>query len=155
MRYGPGVIIYTIFGAMACYSGLHLWRISVGRDSTRFPMRSDGGVVLRVFGDWARILVNVLQSFQLFLNVSMLITSNGQSLGQMAAGQSGNGFLCFIVAELIFMLIGFVLGQMRTLQRLLFLSNIAIWLNVVVIIITMAMVHLYPPNYEAVETSYP
>lgn len=155
MGYGPGVIIYTIFGAMACYSGLQLWRIFVGLDSTRFPMRNYGDVAFRVFGNWARIMVNVLQSFQFFLNVSLLITSNGQGLAQMAAGQSGNGFLCFIVAELIFMLIGFVLGQIRTLQRLSFLANIAIWLNVVVIIMTMVVVHQYPPNYQAVQASYP
>lgn len=155
MGYGPGVIIYTIFGAMACYSGLQLWRIFVGLDSTRFPMRNYGDVAFRVFGSWARTLVNVLQSFQFFLNVSLLITSNGQGLAQMAAGVSGNGYLCFIVAELIFMLIGFVLGQIRTLQRLSFLANVAIWLNVVVIIMTMVVVHQYPPNYEAVHQSYP
>jgi hypothetical protein len=54
----------------------------------------------------------------------------------MAAGANNNGYLCFVVAELIFMLAGFFLGQIRTLQRLSFLSNIAIWLNVIVIIMT-------------------
>lgn len=154
MGYGPGFALYTIFGIMACYSGMQLWRIFVGLDSTRFPMRNYGDVAFRVFGSWARILVNFLQSFQFFLNVSLLITSNGQGLAQMAAGVNGNGFLCFIVAEVIFMLIGFILGQIRTLQRLSWLANIAIWLNVVVIIMTMIVVHQYPPNYEAVEQSY-
>jgi hypothetical protein len=73
----------------------------------------------------------------------------------MAEGQSGTGFLCFIAAEVIFMAIGFVLGQIRTLQRLSFLANIAIWLNVIVIIMTMVVVHQYPPNYDAVHASYP
>lgn len=155
MGYGPGFALYTVFGLMACYSGLQLWRIFVGLDSTRFPMRNYGDMAFRVFGSWARILVNVLQSFQFFLNVSLLITSNGQGLAQMVVGLNGKGFLCFIVAELIFMLIGFVLGQIRTLQRLSFLANIAIWLNVVVIIMTMIVVHEYPPNYAAVEQSYP
>ncbi|KAJ5098129.1 hypothetical protein N7532_005130 [Penicillium argentinense] len=154
MGYGPGFALYTAFGIMACYSGLQLWRIFVGLDSTRFPMRNYGDVAFRVFGSYARILVNFLQSFQFFLNVSLLITSNGQGLAQMAAGVSGNGFLCFIVAEVIFMLIGFILGQIRTLQRLSWLANIAIWLNVIVIIMTMAVVHEYPPNYEAVKQSY-
>lgn len=54
----------------------------------------------------------------------------------MASGPSGNGYLCFVVAEVIFMLAGFVLGQIRTLQRLSFLANLAVWLNVVVIIMT-------------------
>lgn len=41
-----------------------------------------------------------------------------------------------IVAEVIFMLLGFVLGQIRTLQRLSWLANLAVWLNVIVIIMT-------------------
>lgn len=41
-----------------------------------------------------------------------------------------------IVAEVVFMLLGFILGQIRTLQRLSWLANVAIWLNVVVIIMT-------------------
>ena len=34
------------------------------------------------------------------------------------------------------MLLGFILGQIRTLQRLAWLANLAIWLNVIVIIMT-------------------
>jgi hypothetical protein len=41
-----------------------------------------------------------------------------------------------MVAEVIFMLLGFILGQIRTLQRLSWLANLAIWLNVIVIIMT-------------------
>lgn len=44
---------------------------------------------------------------------------------------------------------GFLLGQIRTLQRLAWLANVAIWLNVFVIIMTMIVVHQYPPNYSA------
>ncbi|KAJ5811580.1 hypothetical protein N7474_007881 [Penicillium riverlandense] len=154
MGYGPGFALYTVFGILACYSGLQLWKIYTGLDSTRFPMRNYGDLAFRVYGHWARILVNVLQSFQFFLNVTLLIVSNGQGLAQMAQGKSGNGYLCFIVAEVIFMLIGFLLGQIRTLQRLSWLANVAIWLNVVVIIMTMVVVHQYPPNYEAVQSSY-
>ncbi|CAI7577243.1 unnamed protein product [Penicillium discolor] len=154
MGFGPGALLYTVFGAMACYSGLQLWKTFVGLDSTRFPMRNYGDLAFRVFGNWARIGVNVLQSFQFFLNVTLLIVSNGQGLAQMAAGANGKGFLCFIAAEVIFMAIGFILGQIRTLQRLSYLANIAVWLNVIVIIMTMAVVHEYPPNYEASFTSY-
>ena len=52
------------------------------------------------------------------------------------------------------MAIGFILGQIRTLQRLSYLANIAVWLNIIVVIMTMAVVHEYPPNYEASMTSY-
>ncbi|KAF9253436.1 hypothetical protein LCP9604111_962 [Penicillium roqueforti] len=154
MGFGPGAVLYTVFGAMACYSGLQLWRIFIGLDSTRFPMRNYGDMAFRIYGDWARIFVNVLQSFQFFLNVALLIVSNGQGLAQMAVGANGNGFLCFIAAEVIFMAIGFLLGQIRTLQRLSYLANIAVWLNVIVIIMTMVVVHEYPPNYSASLTSY-
>ena len=154
MGFGPGAVLYTVFGAMACYSGLQLWRIFIGLDSTRFPMRNYGDMAFRVYGDWARIFVNVLQSFQFFLNVALLIVSNGQGLAQMAVGSNGQGFLCFIAAEVIFMAIGFLLGQIRTLQRLSYLANIAVWLNVIVIIMTMVVVHEYPPNYSASLTSY-
>ncbi|PYI00022.1 hypothetical protein BO71DRAFT_341301 [Aspergillus ellipticus CBS 707.79] len=154
MGYGPGFALYTVFGIMAYYSGMQLWKIFVGMDSTRYPMRNYGDVAFRIFGTPARILVNVLQSFQFFINLALLIESSGQSLAQMAAGADGNGFLCFIVAEVIFMLIGFLLGQIRTLQRLSWLANLAIWLNVIVIIMTMVVVYRYPPNYSAVYTTY-
>ncbi|CAP95069.1 hypothetical protein E8E15_001408 [Penicillium rubens] len=154
MGFGPGAVLYTVFGAMACYSGLQLWRIFIGLDSTRFPLRNYSDVAFRVYGNWARIFVNVLQSFQFFLNVSLLTVTNGQGLAQMAVGANGHGFLCFIAAEVIFMVIGFVFGQIRTLQRLSYLANIAVWLNIIVIIMTMAVVHQYPPNYEASLTSY-
>jgi uncharacterized membrane protein len=44
--------------------------------------------------------------------------------------------IAVIVAEVVFMLLGFILGQIRTLQRLSWLANLAIWLNVIVIIMT-------------------
>ncbi|KAJ5760649.1 hypothetical protein N7520_007805 [Penicillium odoratum] len=155
MGYGPGFALYTVFGLLAAYSGMQLWKVFVGMDSTRFPMRNYGDVAFRIFGPWARIGVNILQSFQFFLNVALLIESNGQGLAQMVAGVNNTGgFLCFIAAEVIFMVIGLVLGQIRTLQRLSWLANLAIWGNVFVIIMTMVVVFYYPPNYAAVLTSY-
>jgi len=154
MGYGPGFALYTVFGGMAFYSGIQLWQQFLGLDSTRYPMRSYGDLAFRVYGKYAKAGVNILQSFQFFLNVALLIESNGQGLAQMAVGPSGTGFLCFVVAEVIFMLLGFLLGQIRTLQRLSFLANIAIWLNVIVIIMTMVVTAKYPPNYSAVYNSY-
>ncbi|KAK5121581.1 hypothetical protein LTR85_004753 [Meristemomyces frigidus] len=154
MGYGPGFALYTVFGGMAFYSGLQLWQQFVGLDSTRYPLRNYGDLAFRIYGNAARTGVNILQSFQFFLNVALIIESNGQGLAQMAAGASGNGFLCFVVAEVIFMLIGFLLGQIRTLQRLSWLANIAVWLNVIVIIMTMVVTNTDPPNYVAVFDSY-
>lgn len=122
----------------------------IGLDSTRYPLRNYGDLAFRIYGKAARIGVNILQSFQFFLNIALIIESNGQGLAQMAQGASGTGFLCFIVAEVIFTILGFLLGQIRTLQRLGWLANFAVWLNVIVIIMTMVVVHQYPPNYSAI-----
>ncbi|SMY20149.1 unnamed protein product [Zymoseptoria tritici ST99CH_1A5] len=154
MGYGPGVALYTVFGGFAFYSGLQLWKQFCGLDSPRYPMRNYGDLGFRIFGNWARMVINVLQSCQFFLNVTLITVSNGQGLQQMAAGASGKGFLCFVVAEVIFMLLGFVLGQIRTLQRLGFLANIAVWLNIFVIFMTMGVTSVFKPNYEAAQASY-
>jgi hypothetical protein len=42
MGYGPGFALYTVFGGFAAYSGIQLWQIFVGLDSTRFPLRNYG-----------------------------------------------------------------------------------------------------------------
>lgn len=102
MGYGPGFALYTVFGGFACYSGLQLWKMFVGLDSTRYPLRNYGDLAFRVMGTWARHLVNVLQSFQFFLNVTLIIVSNGQALGQMAEGKSGNGVLCCKLSRVSF-----------------------------------------------------
>jgi hypothetical protein len=57
-------------------------------------VRFKGDVAFRLFGNWARILANFLQSFQFFLSVALCIVANGQGLAQMAVGRNGNGFLC-------------------------------------------------------------
>jgi amino acid transporter len=103
----------------------------------------------RVYGNWARIIINVLQSFQFFLNVVLLIESNGQGIAQMAAGINGKGKICFMLAEAVFMIAGFLFGQIRTLQQLGWLANVAVWMNVVVIIMTMVVTSQYGPNHEA------
>lgn len=153
LGYGPGVILYTAFFVTGVYSASLLWKVFCGLDSTRFPLRNYGDLAFRIYGHTARTVVNVLQSFQFFLNVAMLIVSNGQGLVQMAAGENGKGYLCFVVAEVVFTIAGFLLGQIRTLQRLSWLSNISIWLNIIVMITTMVVVHQYPPNYQLIQTS--
>lgn len=94
MGYGPGFALYTVFGGMSCYSGLQLWQMFVGLDSTRYPLRNYGDLAFRVFGSSARYGVNILQSFQFFLNVALIIESNGAALSQMSAGKKQTGFLC-------------------------------------------------------------
>jgi hypothetical protein len=57
---------------------------------------------------------------------------------ELVSGKRNRKLILFIVivAEVVFMLCGFILGQIRTLQRLSWLANVAIWLNVIVIIMT-------------------
>jgi hypothetical protein len=136
MGYGPGAALYTVFGGLAFYSGLQLWKMFCGLDSTRYPMRNYGDVGFRIFGNWARHIINILQSFQFFINVCLITVTNGQGLTQMALGSNGNGYICFTVALLVCALTSFLLGQIRTLQKLSWLANLAIWLNVAVLIAT-------------------
>jgi len=149
MGYGPGITLYVVFAGFAAYGGFLLWWQFVGLDSPKYPLRNYGDLGFRVYGNWARQIINVLQSCQFFLNVTLLIVTEGQGLAQMAQGPSGNGFLCFVVAQLIFMLLGFLLGQIRTLQRLGFLANVAVWLNVFVIIMSMIVIPIYGPKVAA------
>ncbi|KAF1957239.1 hypothetical protein CC80DRAFT_40790 [Byssothecium circinans] len=151
MGYGPGFALYTVFGGLAGYSGIQLWQIFIGLDSTRYPVRNYGDLAFRVFGTWARYLASILQSFQFFMNVALIIVTSGQSLAQIATGINGTGFLCFVLAQAILAIVCCVFGQIRTLQRLSWLSNFAIWLNVFVIVMTMVVTNKYPPNYEAAE----
>ena len=128
----------------------------LGLDSDKYPLRTYGDIAFRVYGQTVRVGVNLLQSFQLLFNVGIIIVSNGQSLSQMAAkgpNLDQNG-ACFIVLCFVWALAGMLLGQIRTLARLGHLANFAIWLNVIVIIATMAVVAHSPPNYVAANTAY-
>jgi hypothetical protein len=154
MGYGPGFALYTVFGVLAFYSGLQLWKMFCGLDSTMYPMRNYGDVAFRIFGRASRHLVNVLQSIQFFLNICLITVTNGQGLTQMALGKDGNGYICFVLALFICALTSLLFGQIRTLQNLSWLSNIAIWLNVAVLIATMVVTRQYPPNYEASLTTF-
>jgi hypothetical protein len=74
---------------------------------------------------------------QLLLSVCSLILSNGQSISQISQGNNGsngNG-LCFVACLIIFMAAGFILGQIRTLQRFGWIANFAVWINVTIIFI--------------------
>ncbi|CAD6441827.1 af399bb8-774e-4d6c-8e8e-72daae1aa3aa [Sclerotinia trifoliorum] len=149
MGYGPGIALYTVFGGFALYSGWQLFAIFLALDSDKYPAKSYGDLFFRVFGTWARHAINVAQSVQLLLTVSILILSNGQSIAQISKGN-----LCFIVCLIIFMAAGMVFGQIRTLQRFGWLANFAVWINVLIIFICMGVVANSPPNYATIQASY-
>ncbi|KAL8693875.1 MAG: hypothetical protein Q9218_001384 [Villophora microphyllina] len=144
MGYGPAVVLYFIFACFAAYGGVLLWRMFLQLDSDRYPLRSYGDIAFRVAGTIARHTVNITQSVQLLFNVGIIIIQNGQGLAQISKGS-----VCFIVLCLVWAIAGAILGQIRTLRKLGWLANAAIWLNVTILIITTAVVFHSDPNYDA------
>ncbi|EAL94076.1 putative amino acid transporter [Aspergillus fumigatus Af293] len=148
MGWGPGIALYTVFGGLAAYSGYLLWSAFLGLDSYQFPVRSFGDLGFRLYGRWMRYLFNILQSIQLLLNVGLIVISNGEALYQVSRSK-----LCFIVCCLVWALFGFFIGQIRTLQKYGWLANCAVWINLIVMFITMGGAANAPPNYAAASAS--
>lgn len=116
MGYGPGVILYTIFGILAGYAGFLLWKCFLGLDSDRYPLSSYGDMAYRIFGNWARHVINFLQSIQLLINVAIIIVINGQSLEEIVQGSRGGGSVCYIILIFVWGIAGM---SIRSLPRLL------------------------------------
>jgi hypothetical protein len=131
LGWGPAVSLYTVFGALSGYTGYLIWRIFIQMDSDRYPMKDFGDLGFRVFGSWARQIINILQSFQFFLNVGLIIITSGQSISQMS-----NGSVCFIVCVLVSAIAGCIVGQIRTLARFGWLASLAVFMNLFVIFST-------------------
>lgn len=142
--YGPGVACFFVFGIMAAYSGFLLWWMFLKLDSERYPIKSFGDLGQRIYGNWFRHLCHILQSLQLVFNVGLIILTNGQSLSQMSKFK-----LCFSVCNVVWALAGMILGQIRTLQKFGSIAHLSIWLNVAILIMTMAFVANSLPNYQA------
>lgn len=140
--------MYTVFACLAGYSGYLLWSAFLGLDSYQFPLRSFGDIGFRLYGPWMRYLFNVLQSIQLVLNVGLIVISNGEALSQAAQFK-----LCFIICCLIWALVGFFLGQIRTLQKFGWLANAAVWANLLCMFISMGGAAHSPPNYKGASQS--
>ncbi|RAL61634.1 hypothetical protein DID88_002703 [Monilinia fructigena] len=115
----------------------------------KWPMRTFGDLGFRIFGTHARHAINLLQSIQLLFNVGVIVISNGQGLSQMSKYK-----LCFSICILVWVLAGMILGQIRSLQKFGYLANFAIWLNVLVILMTMGVAAHSAPNYDAVFQSF-
>ncbi|KIW21176.1 hypothetical protein PV08_01756 [Exophiala spinifera] len=150
MGLGPGVALFTVFGALGGYTGWQLWRMYLQLDSDRYPLKGYGDIAFRVYGPWFRHTVNFVQSFQFFLNVTLLILSNGQSISELSKSN-----LCFIVCMVICTIAGCVVGQIRTLQRFGWLASWAVYLNLFVIFATMGVMAHSDPNYKVYAASHP
>lgn len=95
-----------------------------------------------------RYLFNVLQSIQLVCSVGLIIISNGEALSEAA-----NFKLCYAVCCLVWALAGFFIGQIRTLQKFGWLANFAVWINLLIMFLTMGFASHSPPLYAAGESA--
>lgn len=135
--------LYTVFGVMAGYSGYLLWQMFLALDSLEFPLRNYGDLAFRIFGPIPRHFVNFLQALLLLLILGQVVIQNGQGLSQV-----GKFRLCYAVCCVIFVVVGFFIGQVRTLRNYGWLANMAVWINLLVIFITMGVMAHSHPNYE-------
>jgi hypothetical protein len=97
---------------MAGYSGYLLWQTFLGLDSHEFPLRNYGDLAFRIYGPIARQFVNVLQALLLLLILGQVIIQNCQGISQVSKFH-----LCYAVCCVIFVAVGFFIGQVRTLRN--------------------------------------
>ncbi|GAB7348843.1 hypothetical protein MBLNU459_g7551t2 [Dothideomycetes sp. NU459] len=147
LGYGPGVALYLV-------SGILLWKQFIGLDSDKYPVKNYGDLAFRIYGNWLRYICNVLQSAQFFLNVTLLIIGNGQGIAQLSQPHANDVALCFVACLVIFTVAGMIMGQVRTLAKFGYLANAAVWMNLFIIFMTMAITSTSSPNYKAVFASY-
>jgi len=138
----------SVFGLMTddTYhrSGYLLFTMFLKLDSDRYPLKAYGDIAFRVYGPMARHGVNILQSIQILFTVGVIILGNAQGLSQVTKYK-----VCFSVLSLIWALVGMLIGQIRTLTKLSYFTNIAIWMNLLVMFITIGVVAHTAPYYDA------
>ncbi|GAA5932683.1 hypothetical protein JCM1841_006937 [Sporobolomyces salmonicolor] len=150
----PGILLYILFGAVAALSGVLISKMFCRLDSHRFPIKMYGDLAERIFGTPAKHLCSILQSIQLVLNVGLICLSNGQGLSQIITGAPGSHTLCFSVCVVIWAICGIAIGQIRSLQGIGFLANSSVWLNLLIIFISMGFIANSAPNYVAAAAEY-
>lgn len=74
----------------------------------------------------------------------MITISNGLALSIIAKFK-----LCYVVCVVILVVTGMFLGQIRTLQKFGWLANVAVFMNVFIMILTMVVASHSDPNYQA------
>ena len=119
-----------------------------GLDSYQYPVKSIGDLGFRLYGQWARYIINILQSIQLIASVAVIIISNGEALSEASKFK-----LCYAICCLVWALAGFFLGQIRTLQKFGWLANLAVWINLMIMFITMGVAAHSLPLYSAAGSS--
>lgn len=93
-------------------------------------------------------MMNILEAVQLLCNVAVIIISNGEALSEASKFK-----LCYAICCLVWALAGFVLGQIRTLQKFSWLANMAVFINLLIMFITMGAAANSPPLYAGSASS--
>ncbi|KAG6862480.1 hypothetical protein C0995_000026 [Termitomyces sp. Mi166 len=132
----PGVILYFVMGLAALYCGLILWRLFIRLDSPQYPLKTYADIAERLLGRNAR------HSIQLVVNVGTICLGNGQALSQMSKNR------------VFWALAGMFIGQIRTLKSYGWLANSAVWINLLIIFISMGVVAHSLPNFESAMRSF-
>ena len=96
-----------------------------------------------------RLLVTWLVFIHMIVNVATTSLSAAQSLYQLSHGR-----ICFVVSIVVWILVGCVLNQIRTLKKYSWLASSAIWLNILVILLSVGFIAHSPPNYAAAHAAY-
>lgn len=143
LGWGPGIALYTVFGFMAGYSGYLIWHVYLGVDSYEFPARNYGDLGFRTWGTNARYVTNIMQALGLLLILGQVTIQYGENISQVSKFK-----LCYIVCPVLFVCAGFFLTQIRTLKAYGWVANLAVWLNLLTIFITMGVIANSPPNYK-------
>ncbi|KAJ7159620.1 transmembrane amino acid transporter protein-domain-containing protein [Mycena filopes] len=145
----PGICLYILFGGVAFISGVMLNRIYLRIDSVRYPITLYGDMCERTVGSWLKYISSFLQCVQLTINVGLICLTNGQSLSQIIAGPNQTGHLCFSVSVVIWALCGMVIGMIRGLGNFSILANASVYLNLLIIFISIGFAANSLPNYAA------
>ncbi|SCV72670.1 BQ2448_4207 [Microbotryum intermedium] len=145
----PGICLYTLFGAAAGFTGFMIWRMFCQLDSVRFPVRHYGDLAERIYGPWARHVCNFLVTFQLLFNCGIVILGNGQGLTQIVKGH-----ICFTVSIVIWAAVGALISLVRELHAFSAFANFSVWLNILIMILSMAFVAHSPPNIAGAIAAY-
>ena len=98
--------------------------------------------LLRTWGTAARYVTNIMQALGLLLILGQVTIQFGENISQVSKFR-----LCYVVCPVLFVCVGFFLTQIRTLKAYGWVANLAVWLNLLVIFISMGVIANSPPNY--------
>jgi hypothetical protein len=114
----------------------------MGVDSHQFPARNYGDIAFRTWGSSVRHLTNVMQAIALLLLVGQVTIQFGENISQVSKFR-----LCYAVCPVLFVCAGFFVSQIRTLRSFGWIANFSVWINLLVIFISMGVIAHSPPNF--------